>query len=136
MRNLLLLPNFFIPGAHISTWDFQQCGMCDQQSLRSAWAYAQSDQSLCLSLECSMNIKLLTDHRLEFLSLKGGCRCLSRSTLIKLPYCWKSQVAAQMYCHLVIQKMLPVLICFIFSCRCFFKCDQTPAEKEGSHTDR
>ena len=30
-----------------ATWDFQQCGMCDQQSLRSAWAYAQSNQSLC-----------------------------------------------------------------------------------------
>ena len=28
------------------TWDFQQCGMSDQQSLRSACAYAQSDQSL------------------------------------------------------------------------------------------
>ena len=27
-------------------WDFQQCGMCDQQSLRSACAYEQSDQSL------------------------------------------------------------------------------------------
>ena len=25
----------------------QQCGICDQQSLRSACAYAQSDQSLC-----------------------------------------------------------------------------------------
>ena len=30
-----------------SAWDFQQCGMCDQQRLRPAWAYAQSDQSLC-----------------------------------------------------------------------------------------
>ena len=30
-----------------SAWDFQKRGMCDQQSLRSAWAYAQSDQSLC-----------------------------------------------------------------------------------------
>ena len=29
-------------------WDFQQCGMCDQQSLRSACAYAQSDLSLLL----------------------------------------------------------------------------------------
>ena len=29
------------------TWDFQQCGMCDQQKLRPACAYAQSDQSLC-----------------------------------------------------------------------------------------
>ena len=30
-----------------ATWDFQQCGMCDQQSIRSACAYAQSDQSFC-----------------------------------------------------------------------------------------
>ena len=30
-----------------SAWDFQQCGMCDQQSLRSACAYAPSDQSPC-----------------------------------------------------------------------------------------
>ena len=29
------------------TWDFQQCGICDQQRLRPACAYAQSDQSLC-----------------------------------------------------------------------------------------
>ena len=36
--------------------------MCDQQSLRSACAYAQSDQSLCLSLEYSMTVKLLTEH--------------------------------------------------------------------------
>ena len=44
----------------------------DQQSLRSACAYAQSDQSPCLSLEYSMNVKLLTEHHLEFLSFKGG----------------------------------------------------------------
>ena len=31
----------------LCTWDFQQCGMCDQQSLRSACAYAQSDQRFC-----------------------------------------------------------------------------------------
>ena len=47
--------------------------MCDQQSLRSACACAQSDQSLCLLLEYSMNMKLLTEHHLEFLSFKGGC---------------------------------------------------------------
>ena len=29
-----------------ATWDFQQCGMCDQQRLRPVCAYAQSDQSL------------------------------------------------------------------------------------------
>ena len=67
-----------------SAWNFQQCGMCDQQSLRSACAYAQSDQSLCLSLEYSMTVKLLTEHHLEFLSLKGGCTGSTESTLVKL----------------------------------------------------
>ena len=52
-------------------------------SLRSACAYAQSDQSLCLSLEHSMNIKLLTEHPLEFLSVRGGCTGLSESNLSK-----------------------------------------------------
>ena len=77
-----------------SAWDFQQCGMCDQQSLRSACEYAQSDQSLCLSLEYSMIAKLLTEHHLRFLSLKGGCTGSSESTLVKMPHCWKSCVTA------------------------------------------
>ena len=64
------------------TRDFQECGMCDQQRLRPACAYAQSDQSLCLSLEYSMTVKLLTEHHLEFLSLTGGCTGSSESTLV------------------------------------------------------
>ena len=51
---------------------FPQCGMYDQQMLRPACAYAQSDQSLCKLLEYSMSVKLLTEQHLEFLSLKGG----------------------------------------------------------------
>ena len=47
-----------------------------------------------------MSVKLLTEHRLEFLSLKGGCTCLSESTLVKMPHCWKSHVAAQ-FEHLI-----------------------------------
>ena len=54
----------------------------------------QSDQSLCYSLEYSMSVKLLAEHRLEFLSLKGGCTGSSKSTLVKMPHCWKSHVAA------------------------------------------
>ena len=77
----------------------KQCCMCDQQSLRSACACAQSDQSLCLSLEYSISVKLLTEHRLEFLNLKGGCTGPSESTLVKMPHCWKSPVTA----HLVIR---------------------------------
>ena len=68
--------------------------MCDQQSLRSACTYAQSDQSLCLFLEYSMTVKLLTEHHLEFLSLKGGYTGSSESTLVKMPHCWKSHVTS------------------------------------------
>ena len=39
--------NFYRLTIWAATWDFQQCGMCDQQSLRPACAYGQSDQSLC-----------------------------------------------------------------------------------------
>ena len=42
-----------------------------------------------------MNIKLLTEYHLEFLSLKGGCIGTSESIYVKMPHCWKSQVAAQ-----------------------------------------
>ena len=43
-----------------------------------------------------MSVKLLTEHDLEFLSLKGGCMCSSESTLFKMPHCWKSHVTAQL----------------------------------------
>ena len=45
-----------------------------------------------------MIVKLLTEHHLEFLSLKGGCTSSSESTLVKMAHCWKSHVAAKMYC--------------------------------------
>ena len=38
-----------------------------------------------------MSVKLLTEHRLEFVSLKGGCSGSSESTLVRMPHC----VAAQ-----------------------------------------
>ena len=80
-----------------ATWDFQQCGMCDHQSLRSACAYAQSDQSLCLSLEYSWRVKLLTEYHLKLLSIKGGCTGSSESTLVKMPHCLKSHVTAHIW---------------------------------------
>ena len=43
-----------------------------------------------------MIVKLLTEHHLEFLSLKGGCRGSSESTHVKMSNCWKSHVAAHM----------------------------------------
>ena len=41
-----------------------------------------------------MIVKLLTEHHLEFLSLKGGCRGSSEFTLDKMSNCWKSRVTA------------------------------------------
>ena len=49
--------------------------MCDQQSLKPALY--------------SMSVKLLTEHHLEFLSLKGGCTSSSESTLVEMPHCCK-----------------------------------------------
>ena len=50
---------------------------------------------LIRAFEYSMIIKLLNEHHLEFLSLKGGCRGSPESTNIEMPYCWKSHVLAQ-----------------------------------------
>ena len=42
-----------------------------------------------------MNVMLLTEHHLEFLSVKGGCTGPYESTLVKMPHCWESHVTAQ-----------------------------------------
>ena len=46
------------------------------------------------TLEYSMSVKQLTEHHLEFLSLKGGCRGSLERILVKMPHCWKSHVPA------------------------------------------
>ena len=46
-----------------------------------------------------MIVKLLTEHHLEFLSLKGGCRGSSESTIVKMSNCWKSHALAQILCN-------------------------------------
>ena len=43
-----------------------------------------------------MIVKLLTEHHLEFLSLEGGCRGSSKSTHVKMPFCWKSHALAHL----------------------------------------
>ena len=49
-----------------------------------------------------MIVKLLTEHHLEFLSLKGGCTGSSESTLVKMSNCWKSHAAA----HITLKLLL------------------------------
>ena len=86
--------------------------MCDQQGLRSACAYAQSGRSLCLSIECSVTVGLLTGRRLGFLCRggggggkggkgggKGGCAGSSGSARVGRPLCWKSHATAHLLSH-------------------------------------
>ena len=44
-----------------------------------------------------MSVELLTEHHLECLSLKDGCTGSSESTLVTMPHCWKSHVAAHIH---------------------------------------
>ena len=53
-------------------------------------------KSLCYALTYSMSVKLLTEHHLELLSLKGGFTGPSEYTLVKMSHCWNSYVTAQM----------------------------------------
>ena len=39
-----------------------------------------------------MTVKLLTEHQLDFVSVKGGCTGSSESICVKVPHCWKSDV--------------------------------------------
>ena len=41
-----------------------------------------------------MIVKLLTEHHLEILSLKGDFTDSCESTLVKMPHCWKSHAKA------------------------------------------
>ena len=50
-----------------------------------------------------MIVKLLTEHHLEFLSLKGGCRGSSESTHVKMSHCWKSHALAHIIFPFVMQ---------------------------------
>ena len=43
-----------------------------------------------------MIAKLLSEYHSEFLSLKGGCRGSSESTLVKMSNCLKSHATAQL----------------------------------------
>ena len=75
---------------------------------RPACAYAQSDQSLCWSLEYFMTDKLLTEQHLEFLSLLRGCTDSSESIHVKMPHCWKSHASRA---HLFLGNILHAFLC-------------------------
>ena len=77
------------------------------------------DQSLCESLEYSMTVKLPTEHNLEFISLKGSFTGSSESTHVKIPHCWKSNVAARYIFLKHTCKLPPTEFTAAFDCRSF-----------------
>ena len=64
-----------------------------------------------------MSVKLLTEHYLKFLSLKGDCTCSSESTLDKMPHCWKSHAMANLsktfFCQFLSGHLRQVLLYII-----------------------
>ena len=52
-----------------------------------------------------MVVKLLNEHHLAFLSLKGGYRDSSESKHVKMPHCWKSHATAQFFYYVVSSKL-------------------------------
>ena len=61
-----------------------------------------------------MIVKLLTEHHLEFLSLKGGCRDSSESTLVKMSNCWKFHAAAQLLRYRPINHFIVIFVNIAF----------------------
>ena len=53
-----------------------------------------------------MIVKLLTEHDLEFLSLKGGCTGSSVSIHVKMPHCWKSLATAQIFSYVPVNSFV------------------------------
>ena len=60
-----------------------------------------------------MTVKLLTEHHLEFLSLKGGCIGSSESTLVKMPHCWKSHVVAHVSFDQIVSSVV-IDLCILY----------------------
>ena len=53
-----------------------------------------------------MIVKLLTEHHLAFLSLKGGCTGSSESILVKMSNCWKSRAGAHLISRCLVSMRL------------------------------
>ena len=58
-----------------------------------------------------LTVKLLSEYKLEVLSLKGDCSASSESTLVKMSHYWKSSVTAHFFLFMIF-----MLLYFLFVC--------------------
>ena len=78
------------------SWQNQQNGMCAQRRLRSAWASAQSDQSLRCPYEESLDPRPTIERTAKLLIRLGGCPGWSESSLGAQSFSWFCHEAAQL----------------------------------------
>ena len=79
-----------------ASWQNQQNGMCAQQRLRSAWAFAQSDQSsLCTWRK--LGPKLPIECTAKTLIRLGRCPGWSETSLGAQSFCWFCHEAAHFH---------------------------------------
>ena len=57
-----------------------------------------------------MTLRLLTEHHLEFLTLKGDCTGSSMCTLVKLSHCWKNHMSWLTWLWLLLHGRLEYII--------------------------
>ena len=60
-----------------------------------------------------MSVKLLTEHHLEFLSLRGGCTGSSESIHVKIPYYRKSRLMSILFWLDCANQESPKFFCFV-----------------------
>ena len=88
-----------------ASWLNQQNGMCTQQRLKSAWASAQSDQSLLCPHEESLGPQLPIERTAKTLIRLGRCPGWSESSLGTQSFCWFCHEAAHIM--LVYSPLMP-----------------------------
>ena len=81
-----------------TSWQNQQNDMCAQQRLRSAWASAQSDQSLPCALSGELRTQGFFMWTAKTLIRLGGCPGWSESLLGAQSFRWFCHEAAQIIC--------------------------------------
>ena len=87
-----------------ASWQNQQNGMCTQRRLRSAWASAQSDQSLRCPHDESLGPQLPIEHTAKTLIRLGEAPGWSEYSLGAQSLCW--------FCHEVAHFSILVRCCY------------------------
>ena len=78
---------------YATTWQNQQCRLCYQRRLKSAWASAQSDQSICCPHEEALGPCQSLKHTAKTDQTGQNPRLIFRWA--HMPFCWFCHAAAQ-----------------------------------------